>query len=44
MQQLLTLFDSLSKTGIILFILFSFLITLGIVILIFSFSKALKNK
>ncbi|MGO3792636.1 MAG: hypothetical protein ACTJG1_14395 [Enterococcus gilvus] len=44
MQQLLTLFDSLSKLGIIIFILFSFLITLGIVLVIFSFSKAMKKK
>lgn len=43
MQQLLTLFDSLPKIGIILLILFSVLITLGIVILIFSLSKAMKK-
>lgn len=37
MSQILTFFDSLSKTGISLFILFSLLITLGIALLIFSF-------
>lgn len=44
MQQLLTLFDSLSRTGIILFILFSLLITIGLVLLIFSFSKSMRKK